>query len=162
MTIKRSSPYASALSASFDQQHGVLLQQARYLADQIPNFVTSTEWTAIGFASALNSDLIGAEIYYRRGIDAALDPTYQLSAIVAYAWFLFMQGRPEEAREQYKKGLSQRIQNDNFARVKAAQKVHQKPERKYVSLRGWRREWWFGCWQGEREGDLPLAIAWNI
>ena len=24
-----------------------------------------------------------------------------------------------------------------------------------------RREWWFGFWQGEREGELPLAIAWN-
>jgi hypothetical protein len=25
-----------------------------------------------------------------------------------------------------------------------------------------RWEWWFGFWQGEREGDLPLAIAANI
>lgn len=109
--------YASELSASFDQQQGVLLQQARYLADQIQSLVTSVDWTAIGFASALNSDLIGAETYYKRGIDAAApDPTYSLSAMVAYAWFLFMQGRPEEAREQYKIGLSQRIQNDNFAR----------------------------------------------
>jgi len=32
----------------------------------------------------------------------------------------------------------------------AAAKTHQ--------FEGW-REWWFGFWQGEREGDLPLAIA---
>jgi len=23
-------------------------------------------------------------------------------------------------------------------------------------------KWWFGFWQGEREGDFPLAIAANI
>ena len=35
----------------------------------------------------------------------------------------------------------------------AAGKIHQ--------FEGW-REWWFGFWQGEREGDLRLAIALNI
>ena len=44
--------------------------------------------------------------------------------------------------------------------VKAGEKVHQWPERKYVSLRG-RWESWFGFWQGEREGEHPLAIAAN-
>ena len=46
----------------------------------------------------------------------APDPTYQLSAIVPYAWFLFTQRRFEEARDLYRKGLAGVKLNDNFTR----------------------------------------------
>jgi hypothetical protein len=60
--------------------------------------------------------LIAAETYYRRGLDAAKDPSYRLTASTAYAWFLFAQRRFEEAREEYKTGISNRVGSDNFAR----------------------------------------------
>ena len=46
----------------------------------------------------------------------------------------------------------ERCQGRSESTSVAAGKLHQFEER---------REWWFGFWQGEREGELPLAIAWN-
>jgi tetratricopeptide (TPR) repeat protein len=61
-------------------------------------------------------DLPAAEANYKKAIERAPDTTYRLSAIVAYSWFLFTQRRFEEAREQYRKGISERTQTDHFAR----------------------------------------------
>jgi len=56
---------------------------------------------------------------------------------------------PARLRLQNIEGLSRPPESTSVA----AGKIHQ--------FEGW-REWWFGFWQGEREGDLRLAIALNI
>ena len=108
--------YALVLSPAFDQQQTFLLQQARYVTDQIPDLVVSVEYTAMGYFYWLAGDLPAAEANYKKAVDRAPDTTYRLSAITAYSWFLFTQRRFEEAREQYRKGITERIQTDHFAR----------------------------------------------
>lgn len=108
--------YVQRLSPAFDQQQSFLLQQARYLADQIPDLVGSVEWTALGYFNALGNDLIAAEGYYRRAAEVAPDPASRLASSGAFAWFLFTQRRFEEAREVYTRALTQRTGSDNFVR----------------------------------------------
>ena len=108
--------YAARLAPAYGQQQRFLIQQAKYLAGQIPALVTSVEWSAIAYFNALTGDLVAADRYYSRAVKVAPDSNYQLSSIVAYAWFLFTQRRFEEARELYKKGLSAVRLNDNYTR----------------------------------------------
>jgi Tfp pilus assembly protein PilF len=108
--------YAARLAPAFNQQQSFLIQQAKYLAEQIPKLVTSVEWSAVGYFNALAGDLVAADSYYSRAVQVAPDSTYKLNAIVPYAWFLFTQRRFEEARDLYKKGLAGVRLSDNFTR----------------------------------------------
>lgn len=108
--------YAAALAPAHNQQQVFLVQQAVYLAGQIPALVSSAEWTAMGYFSALSNDMLTGNSCYSRAVQVAPDAVKRLSAKTAYAWFLFTQRRFEEARAQYREGLAELTQNDNFAR----------------------------------------------
>jgi tetratricopeptide (TPR) repeat protein len=114
--------YAATLAPAFGAQRNFLVEQSKYLSEQIPKLVTSIEWGAIAYFNMLVNDQVTADSYYSRAVETA-DPTHQLGAITARAWFLFTQRRFEEARELYKKGLAAARANDNFARYSKG-KVH--------------------------------------
>jgi tetratricopeptide (TPR) repeat protein len=110
------SSYVQQLSSAFDQQQSFRLQQTRYLANQIPDLITSVEWTSLGFFNALGNDLIAAERCYHRAVEVAPDPASRLTASVGLAWFLFTRRRFGEAREVYPPALEQLTGSDRFAR----------------------------------------------
>lgn len=114
--IGRPPTYYTQMSNAYNQQLSFLTEQARYLAEQIPHLVTSIEYSAIAWFTALANNLVGAEDYYKRGITTAPDTVQRLMAYRTFAAFLYTQRRFEEAREQYRLGFAQYSGSDNFAR----------------------------------------------
>jgi len=56
--------YYQTVSGILNQQNAFLLNQATYLADQVPDLVTAIEYNTIAAATANAGDLISAERYY--------------------------------------------------------------------------------------------------
>jgi len=108
--------YYQAISSILNQRNTFLLQQAIYLTEKIPDLVTSVELNTIAAANANAYDLLTAEKYYLKAIDATKSDLWKAMAIRSYALFLFPQRRFEEARDQFRKSVSQLRGGDNFVR----------------------------------------------
>ncbi|WUR12193.1 hypothetical protein E7V67_021190 [[Empedobacter] haloabium] len=108
--------YQTTGSAALGQQNGFLLDQAFYLADQVPHLVTTYEYNTMAVAGANAGNVLAAEKYYRKAVEVAYSPLYRSQAIRAYAMFLFAQHRFMEAREQFALALRQPLGRDNLSR----------------------------------------------
>ncbi len=108
--------YFQSLSSILNQQNAFLLQQATYLAEQVPDLVTAVEYNTIASATANAGDLIAAEKYYKKAIDVSPNNYYRSLSIRSYANYLFPQRRFEEARENFRKAISLLTGGDNMVR----------------------------------------------
>jgi tetratricopeptide (TPR) repeat protein len=106
--------YQTAGRAALGQQNGFLLDQAVYLADQIPQLVTAYEYNTIAVSSFNAGNPLVAERYYRKAADVAHAPIYKAQAIRSYAAYLFSQRRFAEGREQFEKALRQVRDDSNL------------------------------------------------
>ncbi|MCL4249415.1 MAG: hypothetical protein KJ065_14815 [Anaerolineae bacterium] len=108
--------YYQTASSTLNQQQAFLLSLAAYLAEQIPELVTSVEYNTLAYSLAWSGDVLTAEKYYRKAIDVSPDAFYRSLAIRSYASFLFPQRRFDEAREQYRQALALFTGSDDRAR----------------------------------------------
>ena len=108
--------YVQAVGAALAQQNGFLLDQASFLAREIPAQVTAYEFNTLAAASFAAGNMIDAEKYHHRAIGAARLPLYKAQATRAYAVFLFSQRRFDEARAQFAAALALAGDGDNLAR----------------------------------------------
>ena len=108
--------YVQAVGAALAQQNGFLLDQASFLAGEIPSQVTAYEFNTLAAASFAAGNMIDAEKYHQRAIGAARLPLYQAQATRGYAVFLFSQRRFDEARAQFAAALALAGDGDNLAR----------------------------------------------
>ena len=88
------------------QQNGFLLDQAFYLADQIPRLATTYEFNTIAGASFAAGNAMAAEKYNLKAIEVAHSEVYKAQATRSYAVFLFSQRRFVEGRAQFNKALA--------------------------------------------------------
>ncbi|MBE0689529.1 MAG: hypothetical protein IH587_05335 [Anaerolineae bacterium] len=108
--------YYQTASSTLNQQQAFLLSLASYLAEQIPELVTSVEYNTLAYSLAWSGDVLTSEKYYRKAIDVAPDEYYRSLATRSYASFLFPQRRFEEARAQYREALTLVKGGDDRAR----------------------------------------------
>ncbi|MEK7237044.1 MAG: hypothetical protein AAB242_10500 [Nitrospirota bacterium] len=113
---KDDSLYQQAVNQALSQQNGFLLDQAFYLADQIPNLVTTYEFNTIAGASFNAGNVLATEKYHLKAIEAAHSELYKTQATRSYAAFLFSQKRLIEGREQFNKALSLLKDGGNLTR----------------------------------------------
>ena len=98
--------YFQAVSGILNQQNTFLLNQATYLAEQVPTLMTAVEYNTIASATASAGDLIAADRYYRKAIDAAPNGYFRALAMRSYACFLFSQQRFDAARGLFRKAIA--------------------------------------------------------
>ena len=110
------SAYVQSVGAALAQQNGFLLDQASFLAGQIPSLVTTYEFNTLATASFAAGNMIAAEDYHRQAIRSAGVPLYKAQATRGYAVFLFSQRRFPEARAQFAEALALAGDGDNLAR----------------------------------------------
>lgn len=108
--------YLQSVGGALAQQNGFLLDQAAYLADQIPALVTTYEFNTIAGASFASGNVLAAEKYHRLAVASARLALYKAQATRGYAVFLFTQRRFAEARAQFEAALALVATNDNLAR----------------------------------------------
>lgn len=108
--------YVQSVGAALAQQNGFLLDQASFLAREIPAQVTTYEFNTLATASFAAGNMIAAEKYHHRAIRAARLPLYKAQATRGYAVFLFSQRRFPEARAQFAEALALAGDGDNLAR----------------------------------------------
>lgn len=113
---EQNQPYFQLQSSNISQENTFLIQQAMYLANEIPDLVTPVELNTIASSNAQAGDLPMAERYYLFAIEKSDDPYYATLAVRSYAAFLFPQRRFEEGREQYRQSLTKLSGGDNFVR----------------------------------------------
>lgn len=116
MTDEKNQSYFQLQSSNISQENTFLIQQAMYLASEIPDLVTPVELNTIALSNAQAGDLPMAEKYYLLAIEKTSEPYYTALAIRSYATFLFPQQRFEEGRAQYSESLTQLTAGDNFVR----------------------------------------------
>lgn len=116
MTDEKNQSYFQLQSSNISQENTFLIQQAMYLASEIPGLVTPVELNTIASSNAQAGDLPMAEKYYLLAIEKTKEPYYTSLAIRSYAAFLFPQRRFEEGRAQYSNALTQLTGGDNFVR----------------------------------------------
>lgn len=98
--------YTQGVNGWLNQQNGFLLDQASYLADQIPSLVTTYEFNTIAIASFGAGNVLAAEKYNLKAIEVAHSDLYKAQATRGYAVFLFSQRRFVEGREQFNKSVA--------------------------------------------------------
>lgn len=108
--------YVQSVGAALAQQNGFLLDQASFLAREIPSLVTTYEYNTLATASFAAGDVIATEDYHRQAIRSAGLPLYEAQATRGYAVFLFSQRRFPEARAQFAAALALAGDGDNLAR----------------------------------------------
>ena len=108
--------YVQAVGAALGQQNGFLLDQASFLAREIPSQVTTYEFNTLAAASFAAGNTIDAEKFHQCAIRAARLPLYRAQATRGYAVFLFAQRRLPEARAQFAEALALAGDGDNLAR----------------------------------------------
>ena len=107
--------YLQSVGGALAQQNGFLLDQAAYLADQIPALVTTYEFNTIAGASFASGNVLSAEKYHRQAIASARLPLYKSQATRGYAVFLFTQRRFCEGRAQFEAALALVGTSNNLA-----------------------------------------------
>jgi tetratricopeptide (TPR) repeat protein len=115
-TAEKNPEYFQSISSILNQQNAFLLNQAIYLTDQVPELVTAVEYNTLATANVDAGDLIMAERYFRKAIDASTNEYYKSLAMRSYGVFLFTQRRFEEGREVFRKSVSLLKGGDNLAR----------------------------------------------
>lgn len=100
--------YLSSVSGVLGQQNGFLLDQAVYLSEQIPDLVTTYELNTIALANFNAGNYLVAEKYYKKAIDLAPNDLYKSLAVRSYAASLYPQGRLKDGRENFRKALELR------------------------------------------------------
>ena len=114
---KGDSEYLQQITGALQQEKGFFIDQAVFLADEIPNLTTSYELNTIAVANAENGNLMVAEKYYKRAIDVAPTDLYRSMAMRSYAAFLFYSPtRIDEGRELFRKAIETLKGEDNFIR----------------------------------------------
>ena len=115
---KKNEPaYVQKISSIMNQRNAMLMQQAIFLVEQIPKIVGSVDYNTIAFAHANAGDLIIAERFYRKAIEASKENAYYKAlAMRSFAHFLFAQRRFEEARGQYTDSISLLHGGDDLVR----------------------------------------------
>jgi tetratricopeptide (TPR) repeat protein len=108
--------YRQAISIALGQRQTVLLHQAMYLADKIPELVTAVEFNTLAATTAEAGQLIEAEQYHKKAIETSSNDVYKSRATRSYAVFLFSQRRFEEGREQFRKAVSLLSGGNNLVR----------------------------------------------
>jgi len=98
--------YRQSVNLALGQQNGFLLDQAFYLADQIPALVTTYEFNTIASASFSAGNVLATEKYHLKAIEVAHSDLYKAQATRSYASFLFTQRRFVEGRHQFNKALT--------------------------------------------------------
>jgi len=106
--------YFQMVSSILNQQNTFLLNQATYLAEQVPSLMTAVEYNTIASATANAGDLIAADRYYQKAIEVSPNDYYRSLALRSYGGFLFAQGRFEVARELFKKAIMLMPGTGNF------------------------------------------------
>lgn len=104
-TAQSDPAYYQAVSGILNQQNTFLLNQATYLAEQVPTLMTAVEYNTIASAQASAGDLIAADRYYRKAVEVAPNPYFRSLAMRSYAGFLFTQHRFDEARKLFKQAV---------------------------------------------------------
>jgi tetratricopeptide (TPR) repeat protein len=105
-TAQSDPAYFQAVSSILNQQNTFLLNQATYLAEQVPTLMTAVEYNTIASATASAGDLIAADRYYRKAVDVAPNGYFKALALRSYATFLFPQQRFDEARRLFKQSVA--------------------------------------------------------
>lgn len=109
-------PFFQLQSSNISQENTFLIQQAMYLASEIPELVTPVELNTIAVSNAQAGDLPMAERYFLLAISKSKDSYFSALTIRSYANFLYPQRRFEEGRKLYKESLSKLSGGDNFVR----------------------------------------------
>ena len=104
-TAQSDPTYFQAVSSILNQQNTFLLNQATYLAEQVPTLMTAVEYNTIAMATANAGDLIAADRYYKKAVDVAPNAYFRSLASRSYANFLFSQHRFDEARRLFKQSV---------------------------------------------------------
>ncbi len=104
-TAQSDPAYFQAASSILNQQNTFLLNQATYLAEQVPTLITAIEYNTIASATANAGDLIAADRYYKKAVDVSPNVYFRSLAIRSYANFLFSQLRFDEARKNFKQSV---------------------------------------------------------
>ena len=105
-TAQSDPAYFQAVSSILNQQNTFLLNQATYLAEQVPTLMTAVEYNTIASATASAGDLIAADRYYKKAVDVAPNGYFRALALRSYANFLFQQQRFDEARRLFKQSVA--------------------------------------------------------
>lgn len=108
--------YLQMVNSVLGQQNGFLVDEAAYLADQIPNLTTTYELNTIGAANANAGNLLVAEKYYKRAVDVAPTDLYRAMALRSYAAFCYPQGRLQDGRKLFQQATEVLQGQDNYVR----------------------------------------------
>jgi tetratricopeptide (TPR) repeat protein len=108
--------YFQTVSSILNQQNTFLLNQATYLAEQVPGLMTAIEYNTIASATANAGDFIAADRYYKKAVEVSPNDYYRALAMRSYANFLFSQQRFENARGLFKTALGLITGSGNFVR----------------------------------------------
>ncbi len=109
--------YVQNASAILNTQNALLLQQARYLADRMPELVSPPELNAIAVAYANTGNYPVAETFYKRAVERCENMYDRAMATRSYAAFVFQQRRREEGRELFTEAIKLVAGADNLART---------------------------------------------
>lgn len=99
--------YLQMVSGILNQENAFLLNQATYLANQIPALVSSVEYNTIAVAYANAGQMLQAERFHQLALSKPESPYLSSLARRSYAWFLFTQGRVEEGRQSFRQALAE-------------------------------------------------------
>lgn len=97
----------TSISSTFNQENALLARQAAGIAKKLSSeYVSATEYYAIGVAlqNAFNVD--GAKEIFTKAIDSSTDLSDRIGALRGRANLLFMIGQPGEGRVDYQRALN--------------------------------------------------------
>ena len=109
-------PYFQAVSSILNQRNAFLLNQAVFLADQVPDLITAVEYNTLAAANANAGDLFTAGKFYRKAIEASKEAFYKGMAMRSYAGFLFTQRDLEAGRQNFANAIRLFAGENNQAR----------------------------------------------
>jgi hypothetical protein len=100
------------LGSVYGQQSAFLLDQVKYLTDQVPELVTTVEYNTLAAVNADAGNWMEAEHYYVKAIQIARNTVQTALATNSYARFLFNSERPEEGRRKVAEAIAM-MKGDN-------------------------------------------------
>lgn len=105
----------ASIGGFINQENALLSRQAAEIANKIPiEYISATEYLAIGFAlqSAYNND--GAKTFFTKAIDVSKDLNDRVAALRHRANLLFIIGQPDSGRIDFQKALNVFSEFDNI------------------------------------------------
>ena len=131
--------YVQTVSSTLNQENAFLLSEATLLIEQIPDLVGSVEYNTLAVSLFNTGDLIRAEAYYRRALQATGGASQLTASQRSFAQFLFSIGRLSEARALFQAALEDLPEGDPMT-----------PQINGYTLQGW-------AWNEANNGDTQLA-----